>query len=95
VEYSNTSSNVRNLIKQIVHNSSINAKVIIVLSEADAGLAFDGDHRAQFVWVDEMTDEEAKIYARKMYPDVSDAESFIVLSRLGSFLWILNSLCYH
>jgi hypothetical protein len=26
------------------------------------------------VWVDEKTDEEAKMYARKIYPDVSDAE---------------------
>ena len=59
---------VKSTAKELAHV----ANVIIILSEANAGLAFGDDLRQKFIWVDGMTHEEATIYAKKVFPAVAD-----------------------
>ena len=59
---------VKSTAKELAHV----ANVIIVLSEANAGLAFGDDRRQKFIWVDGMTHEEATMYAKKVFPAVAD-----------------------
>jgi len=49
------------------------ANVIVILSDASAGLVFD-DLRQKFIWVDGMTNEEATTYAKKLYPAIDDGD---------------------
>lgn len=67
--------------------------MIIVLSEANAGLAFGDDKRQKIVWVDEMDTEEAEEYARKLHPGVSDADLKPLFDKVGKLpLDILSSM---
>ena len=59
-------------VKSIAKELAPVANVIIILSEANAGLAFGDDRRQKFIWVDGMTYEEATTYAKKMFPEVSN-----------------------
>jgi hypothetical protein len=81
------------LIKNFVKYLAVYANVIIVLSEANAGLVFGDDKRQKIVWVGEMDTEEAKEYARKLHPDVSDADLNLLFDKVGKLpLDILNSM---
>jgi hypothetical protein len=72
---------------------AVYASVIIVLSEANAGLAFGDDKRHKIVWVDEMRAEEAKEYARKLHLAVSGAELKLIFDKVGKLpLNILRSM---
>jgi hypothetical protein len=68
VERTSTSIAVVLLIKNFAKYFAAYATVIIVLSEANAGLAFGDDKRHEIVWVDEMSAEEAEEYAEKLHP---------------------------
>jgi hypothetical protein len=59
---------VKSTAKELAHA----ANVIIILSEANAGLAFGDDRRQKFIWVDGMTHAEATMYAKKVFPAVAD-----------------------
>ena len=59
---------VKSTAKELAHV----ANMIIVLSEANAGLAFGDDRRQEFIWVDGMTHEEATAFAKKVFPTVAD-----------------------
>ena len=74
---------VLNLIKNFAKYLAVYASVIIVLSEATAGLEFGDDPRQQIFWVDEMTTEEAEEYARKLHPGVSDADLKLLFDKVG------------
>jgi hypothetical protein len=93
VERSSTSVEILKLIKNFTKYLAVYANVIIVLSEANAGLVFSDDERQKILWVDEMDTEEAKEYARKLHPDVSDADLNLLFDKVGKLpLKILNSM---
>ena len=68
------SPEVLDSVECIAKQLAIAANVILILSEANAGLNSGDDDRQQFIWVDEMTNEEAETYAREIYPNVPDAD---------------------
>ena len=93
VERTSTSVAILNLIKNFTKYLAVYANVIIVLSEANAGLVFGDDKRQKIVWVGEMDTEEAEEYARKLHPDVSDADLNLLFDKVGKLpLKILNSM---
>ena len=93
VERTSTSLDVLPLIKKVAKYFAVFASVIIVLSEANAGLAFGDDERHKIVWVDEMSAEEAEKYAKKLHPAVSDAELKLIFDKVGKLpLKILRSM---
>jgi hypothetical protein len=93
VEGTSTSLDVLLLIKTFAKYFAVYASVIIVLSEANAGLAFGDDKRHKIVWVDEMRAEEAEEYARKLHPAVSGAELKLIFDKVGKLpLDILRSM---
>jgi hypothetical protein len=93
VERTTASVAILNLIKNFAKYLAVYASVIIVLSEANAGLVFGDDERQEIVWVDEMDTEEAKEYARKLHPGVADADLELLFDKVGKLpLKILNSM---
>ena len=93
VERISTSSEVLLLIKKFAKYLAVYASVIIVLSEANAGLVFGDDKRQKIVWVYEMDAEEAGKYARKLHPGVSDADLKLLFDKIGKLpLKILSSM---
>ena len=83
VERSSTSLPLLLLIKNLTKYFAVYASVIIVVPEANAGLAFQNDPRQQIVWVDEMDIEEAEKFARKLHPGVSDADLKLLFDKVG------------
>jgi hypothetical protein len=83
IEVESSSLDVLEAVKSIAKYLAIAANVIIILSEANDGLAFSDDKRQRFIWVDEMSDEEAKIYARKFKTNVSDSDLDSFLQKVG------------
>ena len=83
VERTSTSIEILLLIKNFAKYLAVYASVIIVLSEANAGLVFGDDERQKIVWVDEMNTEEAVEYARKLHPGVSDADLKLLFDKVG------------
>ena len=93
VERTSASVAILNLIKNFAKYLAVYANVIIVLSEANAGLVLSDDERQKILWVDEMDTEEAKEYARKLHPGVSDADLELLFDKVGKLpLKILNSM---
>ena len=93
VERTTVSVAILNLIKNFAKYLAVYANVIIVLSEANAGLVFGDDKRQKIIWVDEMSTEEAKQYARNVHPDVSDADLELLFDKVGKLpLDILDSM---
>lgn len=66
VERLNTTNNALSSIKHFAKMIAPTANVLIVLSEGNAVLEFGGDSRQKFIWVDEMTEEEATINSKKI-----------------------------
>ena len=66
--------------KQLAHSCN----VIVVMSAADAAATFRGDGRQQFIWVDEMTHEEATTYARKLHPTVAEDDLTLLFDKVGT-----------
>ena len=83
VERGRSSPEVLDSVKCIAKQLAVAANVIVILSEANAGLILGGDDRQQFIWVDEMTNEEAETYARKIYPNVSVADLELLFENIG------------
>jgi H2-forming N5,N10-methylenetetrahydromethanopterin dehydrogenase-like enzyme len=93
VERTSTSLAVLLLIKNFAKYFAVYASVIIVSSEANAGLAFGDDKRHEIVWVDEMSAEVAEEYAKKLHPAVSGAELKLLFDKVGKLpLDILRSI---
>ena len=67
-----SSEEVLYMVKSTAKELGHVANVIIILSEANAGLVFGDDRRQKFIWVDGMTHEEATMYAKKVFPSVAD-----------------------
>ena len=83
VEIGSSSQDVLASVKCISKELAVAANVIVILSKANAGLSFGDDERQQFIWVDEMSEEEAQAYARKINPNVSDAKLKFVFDKIG------------
>jgi len=61
------------------------ANVIVILSGVNAGLlAFGDDRRQQFIWVDDMTHEEATAFAKGLYPEVADDDLQKFFEKVGT-----------
>ena len=78
VERGSSSDGLLKMLQSTAKELALAANVIIILSEANAGLAFGDDPRQNFIWVDGMTDVEATVFAKKVFPAVidHDLESF-------------------
>ena len=72
VEFETPTDDVFYMVKSAATKLARFANVIVVLSEATAVLRFDDYHSHKFIWVDEMTHEEATKYAKKLFPAVAD-----------------------
>jgi hypothetical protein len=83
VERDSSSQDALASVKCIAKKLAVAANVIVILSEANAGLAFGDDKRQQFIWVDELLSEEAERYARKINPNVSMADLELVFENVG------------
>jgi hypothetical protein len=60
------------------------ANVVVVVSEANAGLTFGDDPRQEFLWVDEMKQNEAKTLMKKLVANITDEEFDSISSSLGT-----------
>ena len=74
VERGADSNSVLYMAKSAAKKLAVASNVIIILSEANAGLMFGDDLRQKFIWVDGMTEDEATMYARKEFPAISDSD---------------------
>ena len=74
VERGTDSSSVLYMAKSVAKKLAVASNVIIILSEANAGLMFGDDLRQKFIWVDGMTEDEATMYAKKEFPAISDSD---------------------
>lgn len=74
VERGTDSSSVLYMAKSVAKKLAVASNVIIILSEANAGLMFGDDLRQEFIWVDGMTEDEATMYAKKEFPAISDSD---------------------
>jgi energy-coupling factor transporter ATP-binding protein EcfA2 len=79
IERGADSSSVLYMAKSAAKKLAVASNVIIILSEANAGLMFGDDLRQEFIWVDGMTEDEATMYAKKEFPAISDSD-------LGEFI---------
>jgi hypothetical protein len=74
IERGADSNSVLYMAKSAAKKLAFASNVIIILSEANAGLMFGDDRRQKFVWVDGMTEDEATMYAKKEFPAISDSD---------------------
>jgi hypothetical protein len=74
VELGSDSNSVLYIAKSAAKKLAVASNVIIILSEANAGLMFGDDLRQKFIWVDGMTEDEATMYAKKEFPAISDSD---------------------
>jgi hypothetical protein len=74
VERGSSAPEVLTLIKHIAKRFALNANVLIVLSEANAVLGFGDDLRQNFIWVNELTREEAIEYMKNRNLSLPEAD---------------------
>ena len=74
IERETDSNSVLYMAKSAAKKLAVASNVIIILSEANAGLMFGDDLRQKFIWVDGMTEDEATTYAKKEFPAISDSD---------------------
>lgn len=84
VEGGFSSEAVIDSVKHDAKQLAIVANVMIILSDANAAVAFGDDKRQEFIWVDEMTKEEAKEYMRKIGTVVSDVDLEFLIDKIGA-----------
>lgn len=71
------------LVKLIAGKFASDANVIVILSDMNSATAFREDSKQQFIWVDEMTKQEAEDYAKKLHPGVSNADLNLIMEKTG------------
>jgi hypothetical protein len=93
VERGSSSPEVLSLVKHISKDFAVVANVLIVLSEANAVLGFGDDSRQKYIFVDEMTREEAEQFVKKRTPSIStdDFNKFVELC--GTYPLMLGNFC--
>jgi hypothetical protein len=93
VERGSKSDEILHMVKSTAKKLALAANVIIILSEANAVLAFGGDRRQKFIWVEGMTHEEAMSYARKVFPTVTDDDLEFFFDRVGTLPLDIRDFC--
>ena len=88
-----SSPEVLSLVKHVAKHFALNANVLIVLSEANAVLGFGDDQRQEFIWVDEMSRDEAEAYVKKRVPDMSTEDFTRFADNIGTLPLLLSRLC--
>ena len=68
------SNSVLYMAKSAAKKLAVASNVIIILSEANAGLMFGDYLRQKFIWVDGMIEDEATSYAKKEFPAISESD---------------------
>jgi hypothetical protein len=95
VERGSSSPEVLSLVKHISKEFCLVANVIIVLSEANAVLGFGDDQRQEYIFVDEMTREEAEQLVKKRAPSISTDDFNKFVDFCGTYPLALGNLCKH
>jgi len=85
VERGSSSDGVLYMVKSAAKKLAFFANVVVVLSEANAGLFFGDDLSHHFLGVAGMTPQEATAYAKMLLPAVTDADLAIFFDRVGTF----------
>ena len=93
VERGSTSPKVLSLVKHVAKSFALNANVLIVLSEANAVLGFGDDQRQEFIWVNEMSRDEALEYVKKRVPSISTEDFNRFADSIGTLPLSLTRLC--
>jgi len=93
-EVETSSDVVMNVVKHISKEFSEAANVLIVLCEANAVLSFGKDPRHKFIFVDEMTREEARQYVKKSNPKISSDDFNKFADKCGARPMALENLCW-
>ena len=78
-----SSEDVLYMVKSAAKKLAVVANIIVILSEANAGLIFGDDRRQKFIWVDGMTHEEATTYAKKEFPAAADHDLELFFDKVG------------
>ena len=74
IECWSQSDSVLYMAKSTAKKLAVFSNVIIILSEANAGLMFGDDMRESFIWIDEMTFDQATAYAKAVFPAITDSD---------------------
>ena len=93
-EVETSSDVVMNVVKHIAKEFAEAANVLLVLCEANAVLSFGKDPRHQFIFVDEMTREEARQYVEKSNPKISSDDFNKFADKCGTRPMSLEDLCW-
>ena len=93
VESASSSDVVMNIVKHIAKELAEAANVLLVLSEANAVLGFGEDPRQKFIFVDEMTREEARQYVEKRAPGISPEDFNKFADKCGTRPMSLEDFC--
>jgi len=93
VERGTASEEVLYTVKKTAKQLAIVANVIIVLSEANAGLAFGDDDRQNFLWVDGMREEEAMACGKKFFPEINENELKAFIEKVSTEMSCIHSPC--
>ena len=91
IERGSSSEEVLYMVKSMAKELAHVVNVIVVLSEANAGLMFGDDSRHQFFWVDGMTHEEATAYAKKLFQKVADQDLELFFEKVGTCLLLSDT----
>lgn len=94
VESASSSDVVMNVVKHIAKEFAEAANVLLVLSEANAVLGFGEDPRQKFIFVDEMTREEARQYVEKRNPKISSDDFNKFADKCGTRPMSLEDFCW-
>lgn len=84
VERGGNSENILRVISSVAKTLATRANVLVIVSEANATLGFTSDSGRQMViWVDDMTEEEAKLYLSKQGVHLDAAALATVQQQIG------------
>ena len=93
VESASSSDVVMSIVKHIAKEFAEAANVLLVLPEANAVLGFGEDPRQKFIFVDEMTREEARQYVEKRNPKISSDDFNKFADKCGTRPMSLEDFC--
>ena len=93
VESASSSDVVMNVVKHIAKEFAEAANVLLVLSEANAVLGFGEDPRQKFIFVDEMTREEARKFVEKRNLKISSDDFNKFADKCGTRPMPLEDFC--
>jgi len=93
VERGSSSPSVLSLVKHVAKEFALYANVLIVLSGAIGVVGFGEDPRQHFIFVEEMTREEAEQYVKKRAPGISSEDFNKFANECGTSPLSLGIFC--